>query len=497
MKFTKIIILLFATFSLSAQSPSLIWQKAIGGSLYDKAEQVINTFDGGFIIIGSSQSSNFDVGSNRGGYDFFCVKIDFQGNIEWKKSLGSNADDNFYSIIQRADSSYIACGQSISSTFDFQGNYGHTDIWLVKLSKNGNVVWKRNYGGSLNDYARKIINTTDGGFAVVGTTESSDHDVVNSISFLDAWVLKFDNTEQLQWTRCLGGGSNEYGFSVKETSDGGFVICGNTTSYLTGANNYGMMDGFVAKLNSSGNILWQKTYGGTDNDHFRTVLITSNGNIVAAGETYSGDFDAVNNHYEGNRDYLVVYMNANGEKIWSNCYGGSNNDYSREVINSTDGNLVLSGETYSNDGNSTYTHGSSDYWIFKLNHSGQILWQKSYGGAEHDEPNCIIQTPDNGFLVVGNSASLNNGDVSGVHGDDDFWIVRLANQENCFNSLNLTQNNITESANFNTSAEIKSNVKIIAPNKPISYFSGGKIILTPGFETKTNAVFKAEISGCQ
>lgn len=497
MKFHTLLLLFALINPLFAQPPSILWQKAIGGSLYDKAEQVINTYDGGFIIIGSSQSSNFDVATNKGGYDFFCTKINFQGNIEWKKSLGSSGDDMFYSIIQRADSSFIACGQSISSSFDFQTNYGHTDIWLVKLSKTGNMVWKQNFGGSQNDYARRIINTNDGGFAVVGTSESSDYDISNHISFLDILILKFSQSEQLEWTKKIGGEGNEYGFSIKQTSDNGFVVCGNTVSEISGANNYGEMDAYVAKIGTTGNLIWQKTYGGTANDHFRTILVTPTGNIVSAGETYSGDFDAINNHYEGNRDYLVVYMDANGNKVWSNCYGGSNNDYSREIINSSDGNLVMSGETYSYDGNSTYTHGSSDYWIFKLNHSGQILWQKAFGGTEHDEPNCIVQTPDNGFLVVGNSASLNNGDVSGVHGDDDFWLLRLANEENCFSNLNLTQNNITESANFQSSNEIKSNVKIAAPNLPINYNSGGKIILNPGFETKPNAVFKAEINGCQ
>ncbi len=187
--------------------------------------------------------------------------------------------------------------------------------------------------------------------------------------------------------------------------------------------NHGIVDSWIVKLNSSGDIIWQKCFGGTDDDVAFSIQQTSDGGFIVAGYTSSNDGDVSGNH--GGGDYWVVKLDSSGTIQWQKCLGGTDNDEAKSIQQTSDGGYIVAGETWSNDGDVSGNHGNSDYWVVKLNSSGDIEWQKCLGGTVKDIAKTIQQTSDGGFIVAGYTNS-NDGDVSGIHGDYyDFWVVKL------------------------------------------------------------------------
>jgi len=224
------------------------------------------------------------------------------------------------------------------------------------------------------------------------------------------------------------------------------------------------------------------------------------GNFVIIGETYSFDIDATDNHGKnGSRDFFIIKVSAQGQKIWSNCYGGSSEEYARGIVesNSNGSEYVVVGESYSNDGQATNNIGSADIWIIKLNIiDGELIWQKKYGSEGHDEPNDLILTFDNNFLFVGNTLPFQNfNDVTQHYSGDDFWIVKLLNND-CVKNLSLKTDMLYGNKNFISSENISSSTKIISPASQIIYSAGKSILLQSGFSTQNGTVFEAKIEGC-
>ncbi|MFZ8804371.1 MAG: hypothetical protein ACO2PO_15495, partial [Candidatus Calescibacterium sp.] len=238
------------------------WTKTIGGSLSDEARSIIQSSDGGFVVAGWTQSFG------AGGYDMYIVKIDGSGDVEWTKTIGGTGNDYAYSIIQDLDGNYVVVGWS--SSF----GAGNNDIYVVKLDSAGNVLWTKTIGGSFNDVALSIIQSSDGGYVVAGYTRSfgAGND--------DIYVVKIDSSGNVLWTKTIGGNLNEQAFSIIQSSDGGYIIVGRTQSF--GAGGY---DVYVVKIDSSGNVLWTKTIGGGSNDEARSIIQSSDGGFVIAGHT--------------------------------------------------------------------------------------------------------------------------------------------------------------------------------------------------------------------
>ncbi|MFY9419238.1 MAG: hypothetical protein WAP17_09180, partial [Bacteroidales bacterium] len=226
------------------------------------------------------------------------------------------------------------------------------------------------------------------------------------------------------WQKCFGGTNEDYAYSIQQTSDSGFIVAGYTFSNDGDVSGYhGYFDYWVVKLNSSGDIEWQKCLGGTYYDYAYSIQQTSNGGFIVAGSTNSNNGDV--SGYHGYFDYWVVKLNSSGDIEWQKCLGGTNNDYANSIQQTSDGGFIVAGYTESNDGDvSGYHGGDYDAWVVKLNSSGDILWQKCLGGTIDDRANSIQQTSDGGFIVAGFTVS-NDGDVSGNHGASDAWVVKL------------------------------------------------------------------------
>lgn len=417
------LILLIST-NLFAQ-PNIEWQKCLGGSGVDEGLQVKATTDGGYIVTGKTLSNDGDVSGNHGVSDFWVVKLDSIGAIEWQKTYGGSNHDRSYSIDQTADGGYVVAGHTASNNGDVSGNHGDLDCWVLKLSNSGAIEWQKTLGGSDWDEAWSVRQTIDGGYILAGRTRSNDGDVSGNHGAFDFWMVKMDGSGSIEWQRCLGGSADDIAYSVKQSMEGGYVVAGETASLngdVTGL--HGSTDFWVVKLDPEGAMEWQKTLGSTSLDRPNDIYPTHDGGYVVVGIASWNDGDVSGNH--GGFDYWVVKLDELGKVNWQKSLGGSNEDYAQSVQQTSDGGYILAGSTPSTDGDVVGNDGGVDFWIVQLSPEGEIRWQKTLGGMQADRALSIQQSNDGGYIVAGYTQSTNNGDVSGFHGTQDYWVVKLS-----------------------------------------------------------------------
>lgn len=292
-----------------------LWTKTYGNVGYDEAQSIKQTLDGGFILTG--QTDNIDWAG-----DVYLVKTDSNGVVSWSTAFGGAGTSDFgYSVRQTSDGGYIVAGLSASS------GSGQRDVFLVKTSSTGALQWSKNYGGSLVDEGRTVEQTADGGYIIAGFTQSYGNG-------LQAYIIKTNSAGVLTWSKNFGGGGTELAYSIKQTSDGGYILAGYTDTY--GA---GQFDALLMKLTSAGGISWSKTYGGTGDDYGLNLKITADSGYVICGR--AGSFGG------GGGDYYIVKTNALGAHQWSKTYGGTAIDQAGNIIQTADGGYFLTGYTMS------------------------------------------------------------------------------------------------------------------------------------------------------
>jgi len=432
-----LLLLLFPVWGF-AQTPSIEWQKSVGGSGKDYANSVRQTADGGYIVAGYTNSTDGDVVGNHGGDDVWMVKFSSSGIVEWTKALGGTGNDAATYVQQTADHGYVIAGYSSSNDGDVSGNHGGDDAWVVKLDSVGNLQWQKSLGGNNNDAATAIQQLADGGY-IVGCYAISENngDVFMSHGAAEYWIDKLSCIGNIEWNLCLGGQSYEFAHDIHQTADGGFIVGGNTFSIdgnVTGNN--GNMDYWVVKIDTLQQLEWQKTLGGTGTDLLASVVQTNDGGYITAGHVYSQDGDVAGSGFHGPfmNDFWVVKLNNTGAIQWKIALGGSGNDFAQSIQQTADGGYIVFGFTFSNDGNVSGNHGYYDYWMVKLNSQGNIEWQKTFGGTDQDGYNTITQqvdgahsiqqTTDLGYVFAGYAKS-SDGDATLNHGDFDYWVVKV------------------------------------------------------------------------
>jgi uncharacterized delta-60 repeat protein len=307
----------------------------------------------------------------------------------WAKAYGGSDEEIAYCIQQTSDGGYIVAG-STNSSGTVVNNF-----WVFKLNSTGSIIWQKSYGGSGDDDAYSIQQTLDGGYIVAGTTDSF------GAGGYDAWVLKLDSTGAVQWQYTYGGGGDDYASWIRQISNGDYIVAGATTSFSAHS-----FDFWVFELSSNGSIIWQKTYGGQYDDEATYIENTSDGGFIVAGFTNS--FDG------GSYDHAwILKLNSTGGIVWQNTYGGSGEDVATYVQQTTDGGYIVAGYT-----NSTGA-GYDDFWVLKLNSNGSVVWSKTYGGAGYDDASSAQQTADGGYIVAGTSDSFTSG------GNANLWVLKL------------------------------------------------------------------------
>jgi len=345
------------------------WERTYGGTGGDGGESVQQTTDGGYIVAGGTLSFG-------NGIQVYLIKTNASGDTLWTRSYGGVNDDRGFSVQQTQDGGYVVAGDATSFGNSWQ-------VYLIKTDSSGDTLWTRTYGGAGDDRGYSVQQTQDGGYIVAGFTDSL---VGGNV---DVYLIKTNATGDTLWTRTYGGVGYDYGESVQQTQDGGYIVAGETNSFGNGVQVY------LIKTNASGGTLWTRTYGGAWNEWGWSVQQTTDGGYIIAG--YTTSFGA------GNDDVYLIKTNASGDTLWTRTYGGTGYDDGRSVKQTTDGGYVVAGWTDS------FGNGRQVYLI-KTNAGGDTLWTRTFGGAGNDLGYSVQQTSDSGYIVAGTTTSFGNGD---------------------------------------------------------------------------------------
>lgn len=417
--------------------PMAEFNNVFGGTHDDIAYATVASPDGGYLMVGSTYSNDGDVSGNHGQGDAWVVKLDKSGTKAWQKAYGGSNMDNFRSVTASADGGYLLAGVTQSNDGDVSGNHdngnvNYFDAWVVKIDKAGTLIWQKTLGGSKSDHPYAITATSDGGYVLAGWTTSNDGDVsgFHGGSSQDAWVVKLDKDGNTIWGKAFGGTRIDEALSIVNSSDGGYVMAGLTTSNngdVSGNHgNTGTFDAWVVKLSKEGNLIWQKTLGGTAYDAILSIIRSGDNGYVLAGMTRSNNGDVSGNH-GGERDAWVLKLDESGNLIWQKTLGGSGVDMAASIVTNLDGGYTMAGFTSSNNGDVSGKHGASnsyDAWVVKLEKNGTKVWQKALGGSMDDNASSILTRADGSYVMAGVTYS-NDGDMSGNHGNSDFWLLTI------------------------------------------------------------------------
>ena len=432
------------TFEGNAQSPDKVWDASFGGSAAEFPagnNMIIQTADGGFLIAcrsGSPIDGNKtapQIGSN----DFWVVKTDANGNIQWQETYGGSAAEDFKGVSQTSDGGYILVGDSGSTDGDVsEAARGLTDYWMIKIDAVGTKQWDKRFGGTTNSLnfalnkARFAFETDDNGYMIGGLINSNmtGGDITEGvIGGDDMWVVKTDATGNMVWDQRLGTADADDCNHGIQTADGGYILVGSSFGGIdtdkTEAN-YGSHDGWVVKLDAAGNKVWDRGFGGSMTDIFEAVLATPDGGYLLGGRSWSpADGNKTSAGY-GNYDYWVVKIDPAGTKEWENSFGGSEHDQLWSLALDNDGGFLLFGSSGSPaDGNKTEASlGDKDYWVVKIDNTGNKVWEKAWGTSGSDQGKSIAVTND-GYIISGDTSAGIDGDKSQANfGGSDCWVLK-------------------------------------------------------------------------
>lgn len=348
-----------------SQVPGLQWQRSLGGSGDDAASFSFLTTDGGIIIVGSTLSNNGITSDNHGGEDVWIMKLAKNGSLEWSKCFGGSGTDEPIDAVFKNEILTIAANSN-STNGNITNNHGNSDFWVFQIDGSGNMIWQRSFGGSGNDYCSSLTSFSTGGFAISGRTRSNDADVVGQHGAEDLWIIY---------------------------------------------------------VSDSGVLQWQKTLGGTNLDGFNARIIESNGSFLVSTETYSNNGDVIG--FNGGSDIWIVNLSSTGAIQWQKCLGAGSFEYNTDLKIASNGDIFVLGRASSSalPGAHSPNNGYFDVYLCQLSPAGILIQQKCFGGSLDDSPVQLMILPD-GILF---QAVVNNqsGDVSGVHGGNEIWMVKL------------------------------------------------------------------------
>jgi len=360
--------------------PIMRWNKTFGGGGDDWVYSLEYTSDGGYILAGSSQFFN----GKRIDTDAMLVKTDLDGNMQWQRTIGGDDHDAVYSVQKTPDGGYIMVGRTESY------GIGTIDFWLVKTDAEGIEQWNRTFGGEDIEEVTSFLQTSDGGYIMVGTTRSY---VTGSC---DLWLVKTDAKGIEQWNRTFGGEDYDTASSFRQASDGGYIIAGWTESYGAGS-----FDFWLLKTDTEGTEQWNRTFGGEGFDSLYSFQQTFDGGYILGGSTRSFG--------TGSPDIWLVKTDNNGIELWNRTFGGDDHDKVYSVQQTPDSGFILAGVTGSPD--------SFDCWLVKTDSEGEGVWNRTFRHYEDNIPHSILQTPDGGYVIAGETGSKGTNSY-------DVWVVR-------------------------------------------------------------------------
>lgn len=436
---------------------TLAWQRCLGGSLDETYSTIIPGTDSGYIVLTRTASTDGDVTGHNGDTDLWIIKLNDAGGIEWKYCLGGNGSEytsQFPSIRPTIDGGYIIAGTSSSTNGSFSTNHGQLDAWAIKLSSSGIVEWQRLYGGTMDDGAHRVLTLEDGGYLLLGyTTSPNTGDVSGWHGESDIWVLRLDANGNIVWQKCLGGAESDSGESLLSlTDDSGFIV-GGEVYYSTPGNHgditgyHGEYDVWIVKLDAFGNLIWENCLGGDDSDLLRglgswstPLLEMGNGNILVSANTGSSNNSGDVQGHNGNYDYWLIELNAAGAIVNSVCQGSTGfegeADWSPMVLTDNPNTHLLFGtSTIDLDNPSTTDIVCSSFTL-----GGGSIWTQVLGGSSMDYATCAIRKSNGSIALCGITGSNDGLFAQQNSGEMDTWILELdvSSSINCCNVLDFS-----------------------------------------------------------
>jgi hypothetical protein len=375
---------------------------------------------------------------------YLCIALIFSGcssddsasssnriNIQSVLTLGGSNNESGQSITATSDGGYAILGYTQSLDFDITDKQDDSfDYWVIKFNSQDEIEWNKTYGGSADDRGSSIIQTQDGGYAILGHSFSSDGNVTANAGLQDYWLAKLNPSGDILWQKSFGYQGADSGLSVIQTNDSGYFISGILDVTASGgqgntsrnSNRHAGGDYWALKLNAQGEIEWSKYFGGNFTDTPESAVQTEDNGFIIVGGSDSNDTDISNNI--GSYDFWVIKISSTGELIWEKSFGGEQIDEARAIVKSNDGNYVIAGDTRSSDNDISSNNGAADLWLLKISPNGVLLWEKTIGGSSFDVARALVKTQDGDYLLAGSSRS-SDIDVSENKGQNDAWIVKV------------------------------------------------------------------------
>jgi hypothetical protein len=415
----------------SPEATSVDFIRTYGGSKNDSAQSIVKTDDGGYAILGFTQSIDGDIlNKNNDSYDFWVLKFNAEDELQWNKTYGGTAEDKGSKIIQTQDGGFAIIGTSSSTDGDVSINAGLKDFWMAKLDASGNLIWQKSFGFSGIDSGYTLLQTDDNGYFITGVLDvtasgGQGNSKTNQSQHAggDYWALKLTASGDLEWSKYFGGNYTDTPYDAIQTQDNNYIIVGSSDSDDTDiSSNIGTYDFWVTKISTSGTLIWEKSFGGTQIDEARAIVESNDGNFIIAGDTRSNDINVSEN--KGAADLWLIKINFEGNLLWEKTIGGTNFDVARSIHKTANNNLVIAGSSRSSDGQVTNNQGQNDAWTLKINAIGNLIWQHTVGGTNIDYAYSVTQLNNNSIITVGDSSS-DDGDISENKGFSDLLIIKM------------------------------------------------------------------------
>ena len=366
---------------------------------------------------------------------FFTNTISSQPPIAWENTIGGSNIDRLDASLILPDSSIIIAGRSNSniSGDKSENSKGNYDYWVTKLDPSGNVLWDKTIGGSRRDILYDLELLTDGSILLGGESRSniSGDKSQNSKGGDDFWIVKLDSSGNKLWDKTYGGSDDEEFVEMAQLSDGSIILVGSSDSDISGdktENSIGNYDFWVLRIDSIGNVIWDNTIGGTGSDLTRKMIVLPDDEILIAGPSNSNTSGDKSQNSNGGFDYWLVKIDSSGAKLWDKTYGGNDKDDCRTITALANGELILGGESLSDisGDKSEDSKGGDDYWVLKLDTAGNKIVDKTIGGS-NTEYLCDVQIFSTGDILLGGWSDSNiSGDkTENSKGDFDYWLVNI------------------------------------------------------------------------
>lgn len=422
-----------------AQTPEVSWDRYFGGQ-NGLASSIEKTADGGYIIAGNAQAEHEEAVNYGGTTDGFVVKTNAEFEREWSFCYGGEFGETIGKIIPVAAGGYLFVGQAANSYPESGSGSDGLDAWIVRINAQGGVIWEKKYGGSKEDKALGVAETSNG-FIVTGYSRSSNYALTTNYGFSDYWTMKLDPDGNIVGNYVTGGNDNDQSASVVTLADGSFVVAGETQS--EGGNvtcrasaSICESDFWIVKYSPSGAIAWAKCIGSTyaGSNFFNrpsSIITTADDGFLIVGSGYDNDASMS----FGLADFWAVKLSSDGNLQWRKVFGGSQADRATAVRQTADGGFIIAGTVLSADGQVTvdfeafYMSSGENGWLVKLDADGNLQWQKAVGsdGAfGYDGLNDILEISEGEYVAVGRAGSSNH-DCADSAGRK-FWVLRLSSE---------------------------------------------------------------------